>query len=151
MNHKHHEDLQHIRSMMERSSRFISLSGISGIIAGIVALIAAFIAYELIINDGGDYFENKHINLSGSLINKLMVICLVTLIVAIFFGIYFTIQKSKRNKLTIWNSLSKKLLMSLLIPLIAGGIFCLAEVFDTCYYLFKDDSLIISSVSRIFV
>jgi len=126
MNHKHHEDLQHIRSMMERSSRFISLSGISGIIAGIVALIAAFIAYELIINDGGDYFENKHINLSGSLINKLMVICLVTLIVAIFFGIYFTIQKSKRNKLTVWNSLSKKLLMSLLIPLIAGGIFCLA-------------------------
>ena len=101
MNHKHHEDLQHIRSMMERSSRFISLSGISGIIAGIVALIAAFIAYELIINDGGDYFENKHINLSGSLINKLMVICLVTLIIAIFFGIYFPIQKSKRNKLTV--------------------------------------------------
>jgi|SRR6185312_1426055 len=126
MNDKHHEDLQHIRSMMERSSRFISLSGISGIIAGIIALIASFIAYKLIKSNGGDYFGNKHINLLGALITKLIITSLATLVIAIFFGIYFTIQKSKKNNLTIWNSLSKKLLTSLLIPLIAGGIFCVA-------------------------
>lgn len=126
MNDKHYEDLQHIRSMMERSSRFISLSGISGIIAGIVALIASFIAYDLIKSSGGDYFGNKHINLSASLTGKLIITCLATLVIAVFFGIYFTVQKSKRNNLTIWNSLSKKLLSSLLIPLVAGGIFCLA-------------------------
>lgn len=126
MNDKHHEDLQHIRSMMERSSRFISLSGISGVIAGIVALIASFIAFQLIKNSGGNYFGDKHINLSASLINKLIITCLATLIIAVFVGIYFTVQKSKRNKLSVWNSLSKKLLVSLLVPLLAGGIFCLA-------------------------
>src|SRR6185312_4546315 len=126
MNDKHHEDLQHIRSMMERSSRFISLSGISGVIAGIVALIASFIAFQLIKNSGGNYFGDKHINLFASLINKLIITCLATLIIAVFVGIYFTVQKSKRNKLSVWNSLSKKLLVSLLVPLLAGGIFCLA-------------------------
>jgi len=112
--------------MMERSSRFISLSGISGVIAGIVALIASFIAFQLIKNSGGNYFGDKHINLSASLINKLIITCLATLIIAVFVGIYFTVQKSKRNKLSVWNSLSKKLLVSLLVPLLAGGIFCLA-------------------------
>lgn len=126
MNDKHHEDLEHIRSMMERSSRFISLSGISGIIAGVIALIAAFLAYYFIKNSGGDYFGNKHINLSSSLLTKLIITCIATLIIALFFGVYFTVKKSKRNKVNIWNSLSKRLLISLFIPLAAGGIFCLA-------------------------
>ena len=38
------DDLKEIRSMMEKSSRFISLSGLSGISAGIIALVGAFIA-----------------------------------------------------------------------------------------------------------
>lgn len=126
MNNKHQEDLEHIRSMMERSSRFISLSGKSGVIAGIVALIAAFLSYYLLKNSGGEYFGNKHISISSALITKLIIICLATLIIAIFFGIYFTIQKSKRNNQKIWNSLSKRLLVSLFVPLVAGGIFCIA-------------------------
>lgn len=123
---KHHEDLEHIRSMMERSSRFISLSGISGIFAGVIALAAASLAYYFIKDSGGNYFGNKHINLSASLATKLILTCLVTLIVALFFGIYFTIQKSKRNHVKIWSSLSKRLLISLFVPLGAGGIFCIA-------------------------
>lgn len=126
MNNKHQEDLEHIRSMMERSSRFISLSGKSGIIAGIVALIAVSISYYFIKNSGGEYFGNKHINLSAPLLTKLVITSAATLIIAIFFGIYFTIQKSKRNNQKIWNSLTKRLLVSLFIPLAAGGIFCIA-------------------------
>jgi len=129
MNNKHQEDLEHIRSMMERSSRFISLSGKSGVIAGIVALIAAFLSYYLLKNSGGEYFGNKHINLSSSLLIKLIITSGATLIIAIFFGIYFTIQKSKRNNQKIWNSLTQRLLLSLFIPLAAGGIFCIALFF----------------------
>lgn len=112
--------------MMERSSRFISLSAKSGVIAGIVALIAAFLSYYLLKNSGEEYFGNKHINLSASLLTKLVITSVATLIIAVFFGIYFTIQKSKRNNHKIWNSLSKRLLVSLFIPLAAGGIFCIA-------------------------
>ena len=126
MNNKHQDDIEHIRSMMERSSRFISLSGMSGVIAGIVALIAALVSYYLIKNNGGEYFGNKHIILSGPLLTKLVITLVITLIVALFFGIYFTIQKSKRNHQKVWNSLSKRLLISLFIPLAAGGIFCIA-------------------------
>lgn len=126
MNNKHQKDLEHIRSMMERSSRFISLSGKSGVIAGIVALAAAFFSYYLLKNSGGEYFGSKHINLTASLLTRLIITSAATLIIALFFGIYFTIQKSKRNNQKIWNSLTKRLLVSLFIPLAAGGIFCIA-------------------------
>jgi len=64
MNQKHQEDLSHIRSMMERSSRFISLSGLSGVFAGLSALIGGLYAYQLLgVNsisymDGHSYDEN---------------------------------------------------------------------------------------------
>ena len=45
---QHLDALQDIRRMMQRSSRFISLSGLSGIAAGIWALIGAYFAYDWI-------------------------------------------------------------------------------------------------------
>lgn len=45
MEHNYLQTLGEIRSMMERSSRFISLSGLSGIGAGIAALAGATLAY----------------------------------------------------------------------------------------------------------
>lgn len=129
MNNKHQDDIEHIRSMMERSSRYISLSGMSGVIAGIVALIAALVSYYLIKNNGGTYFGNTPIDLPAPLLTKLIVTCLATLLIAIFFGVYFTIQKSKRNHQKIWNSLSKRLVVNLFIPLVAGGIFCIALLY----------------------
>lgn len=126
MTDKHQDDLDHIRSMMERSSRFISLSGVSGVIAGIIALIATGVGHYFIRSSGGDFFGDNTINRNPGLINKLMITCLFTLIAAIFFGIFFTIKKSKKNKLKIWNGLTRRLLISMFVPLVAGGIFCLA-------------------------
>ncbi len=40
-----HDELSAIRGLMERSSKFISLSGLSGILAGVYALIGATIVY----------------------------------------------------------------------------------------------------------
>src|ERR1700759_3425393 len=48
---KIHDDLTAIRSLMERSQKFISLSGLSGILAGIYALIGAAAAYVILYND----------------------------------------------------------------------------------------------------
>ena len=47
------EELQHIKRMMERSSRFISLSGLSGIAAGICAIAGAWFANDVITQNGG--------------------------------------------------------------------------------------------------
>ena len=57
MNEKHQEDLSHIRSMMERSSRFISLSGLSGVFAGFTALLGGIYVYLLFKENGIDYFD----------------------------------------------------------------------------------------------
>jgi predicted lysophospholipase L1 biosynthesis ABC-type transport system permease subunit len=129
MDKKHQEDIEHIRSMMERSSRFLSLSGKSGILAGIVALVAAYLSYYFLKESGGAYLGDKNLNLSSPLLTELIITGLATLIIALFFGVYFTIEKSKRNKVKVWNSLSKKLLINLLVPLAAGGIFCIALLY----------------------
>src|SRR6202012_4106338 len=43
-----YDDISSIKTIMERSTKFISLSGLSGVMAGIYALISAAIAYSLI-------------------------------------------------------------------------------------------------------
>jgi predicted lysophospholipase L1 biosynthesis ABC-type transport system permease subunit len=42
---QHLEDIAEIRAMMERSTRFLSLSGLSGVFAGTFGLIASGLAY----------------------------------------------------------------------------------------------------------
>ena len=51
------EDLQTIREIMERSSKFLSLSGLSGIFAGVCALIGAAIAWFFIMDSGNVQYD----------------------------------------------------------------------------------------------
>ena len=55
---QHLQDLTEIRSIMERSSRFISLSGLSGVFAGMFALVGSYIAYERILQDNPSEYLN---------------------------------------------------------------------------------------------
>jgi hypothetical protein len=126
MNEKHQEDLNHIRSMMERSSRFISLSGLSGVFAGICALIGGSYVYILLQNHGIEYIANVRRVYSRELITELLIVAGLVLIFALSFGIFFTIRKSKRNNLPIWTSTTKNLLFNLAVPLLVGGVFCVA-------------------------
>ena len=120
MNSKHHDDLAHIRLMMERSSRFISLSGMSGILAGVLALIATYAAWYFIENtSSGD-----------QLFVQLAATAVITLILALFFGVYLTVRKSRKDNVSIANTLTKRLILSLAIPLLAGAVFTIA----LCYH-----------------
>lgn len=127
MKNKHLEDLEHIRSMMERSSRFISLSGVSGVIAGIVALVASGFAYYFMYASTG-YFNETLFN-DRSLLSKLLILGISALACAIFAGIFFTVRKSKKNNIKIWTATTRRLLINLAIPLFAGGIFCIAMIY----------------------
>lgn len=135
MDSKYQEDLAHIRSMMEKSSRFISLSGLSGIFAGVFALIGAGVAYYLMLTHNVNYFEGNRIEYSNELVVKLLIVALGVLVLSISFGIYFTIQKSKKKQLSFWNPLTKNVLLNLSIPLLSGGVFCLALLFHHINYL----------------
>lgn len=120
------KDIKAIRSMMEQSSRFISLSGWSGVFAGIYALIAASTAYYILVKNKIEYFEQTTHYISFDLIFQLFLIGLITLILAISTGIFLSVRKSKKKQLQIWNHITKRLMIHLFVPLIAGGFFCLA-------------------------
>ncbi|KDN56063.1 hypothetical protein [Flavobacterium seoulense] len=142
MNQKHQEDLLHIRSMMERSSRFISLSGLSGVFAGLSALIGGLYAYQLLEKNGINYFEAKSVSISSSLVSELFWTGIVIFIFALLFGILFTVRKSKKYNLPIWTSTTKNMLLNLCIPLVAGGIFCLALIFHQMYVIIAPATLL---------
>lgn len=142
MTEKHQEDLVHIRSMMERSSRFISLSGLSGVFAGLSALLGGVYVYQLFKANGIEYFEDNHQLYSTSLITKLILTAFVILFFALAFGIFFTVRKSKKLNLPIWTSATKNMLFNLAIPLIAGAVFCFALVYHQMFILVAPSTLI---------
>ena len=149
MNQKHQEDLAHIRSMMERSSRFISLSGLSGVFAGLSALIGGLYVYQLFKINGVDYFSDEIIEIPSKLVSELFVTGIAILISAFVFGVAFTIRKSKKYNLPIWTSATKKMLFNLAIPLFAGGIFCLALLYHSIYGFVAPATLIFYGLALI--
>lgn len=129
---EHLDTLREIRSLMERSSRFISLSGLSGITAGIFALLGAGMAYVYL---GRMPFAGQFYNSTSaeetyrwgiSLPIFFLIDALVVLTGALIGGIYFTTRKARRKGLPIWDALTRRLLISLAIPLAAGGLFAVA-------------------------
>lgn len=118
---KYLDDLQEIRSIMDRSSRFISLSGISGIAAGVVALAGAFFAYQKVYS-----VQNLTTGSSvGESSMTLVVIALGTLVTALLAALYFTRQKARKNRQGLWDAQAKRMVINLFIPLVAGGVLCL--------------------------
>jgi len=142
MNQKHQEDLAHIRSMMERSSRFISLSGLSGVFAGLSALIGGIYVYQLFKANGMDYLSDEHKLYSTNLVSELIWIGVIILICAFVFGTFFTVRKSRKYNLPIWTSATKKMLFNLAVPLVVGGIFCLALMYHGYFGLVAPATLI---------
>lgn len=118
--------LKDIRQMMDRSSRFISLSGLSGVFAGVIALIGAYFANDEInkfINKRGyGYGVDGEMNLEFNLIK----LGIFVLVIALAGGVLFTYRKSQKNNLPIWDKTSKSLLINLFVPLVAGGLFIIA-------------------------
>lgn len=124
MKEKYIEDLKEIKDIMNRSSRFISLSGLSGVSAGIMALAGAYFAYQTIFKEQ-DLLTYGRVELSFEGITHLLLIAIGTLILSAGTAIFFTTRKTKKRNQAIWDLHSKRLLINLLIPLITGGLLCL--------------------------
>lgn len=124
-NNKHLEDLTHIRSMMERSSQFLSLSGLSGVFAGIYAIIGAAIVY---LDIPGGYAEYIRSTSGGEDQNKkflfLVAIAVLVLIASLVTGYLFTSKKAKKQGLKVWDKSAKNMMMNLFVPLVTGGALC---------------------------
>lgn len=149
MKNKPEQDIEHIRHMMERSSRFLSLSGLSGIFAGIFALVAAFVAYTIFKSHGIDYFNHGRFTYTPEMLAQLTALSLITLAAAIGSAIFFTAKKSRKTNVVLWNSLSKRLLLNFSVPLVAGGIFCIGLYVNFQYALIAPVMLIFYGLALI--
>lgn len=124
---EHLDTLKDIKHIMERSSRFISLSGLSGISAGVCALVGAWFANDLIYDFLKQFDELSYNSFEFSKLKlNLLIMSAAVLAAAIISSLYFTSRRAKRNQQKLWDHTSKRLLLNLLIPLMAGGLFILA-------------------------
>ena len=124
MKEKYNQDLKEIKDIMNRSTRFISLSGLSGVSTGIIALAGAFLAYRTIFREQ-DYLVYHLVDLKGESVMYLLLIAIGTLILSIGTAIFFTTRKTKKQNQRVWDHQTKRLLINLSIPLITGGLLCL--------------------------
>jgi len=134
--------LHDIKSMMERSSRFISLSGWSGVAAGVCALVGAWFANReipLFLHENypaNDLERGKYIFRHGSaaLFNQLFLIAIIVLIAALISAFFFTFLRSKKTGTPLWGNTAKRLSINMAIPLIVGGLFIM-QMLKLEYYV----------------
>ena len=143
---QHLEALQDIRQMMQRSSRFISLSGLSGIAAGMWALAGAYIAHNWIrdarVETTGGYTRGYPAFYNDQLVWNLLLLATAVAGAALLTAFYFTWRRTKETKTALWNHTSKQLAINTLIPLAAGGLFLLAMLQQNEWRFIAPGSLI---------
>lgn len=124
--------------MMEKSTRFLSLSGLSGVVAGITAVAGAVFAWLYVLNNPSDAGLDRYQQMMILLADAMIV-----LLISVGFLVYFSAKKARKSNQKLFNKVTLKTLYNLSIPLIAGGIFSLV-----CLY--RGDVEIIASVTLIF-
>lgn len=119
-------DIARMRSMMERSSKFLSLSGLAGIMAGIYALAGAWIAYK-VFHFNPDQVVDNTIQSGGLPSGLLKTICIAIAILILTIGTAILLSYKKANKAgeKIWNPTARRLVINMSVPLIAGGLLIL--------------------------
>lgn len=125
--------LRDIRAIMERSAKFITLSGWSGIWAGAVGLAGAYVAY-LWLKELPEIYYNTYRTAPSGVISageyndisyRFIALAITVLVVALAGGYYFTWKKTRNNGHKMWNSASRRMLGHMAVPMVAGGLFSL--------------------------
>ncbi len=113
------QDIVEIRSMMERSTKFLSLSGFSGVLAGVYALIGVYFSNKII------GFNPDSIQYTHEKFQEIILIALIVMIGAIGTAIILSISKANKTGEKFWNASAKRLVVNMSVPLVAGGLLLL--------------------------
>jgi len=126
------KELGEIRLLMEKSSKFVSISGLSGVLIGCYALLGTLLGYYAIASP--ETVINRFA--SGLTIPTLfLIVALLILTLSLLTGWLMARKKAKKNKQSIWNITSKSLLFAVSIPLITGGVLALVLLSQGYYHL----------------
>lgn len=137
------DTLRDIRAMMEKSSRFISLSGWSGVAAGVCGLAGAFFAHQILGGGGADYQRGALNTVAEEeLRHALLLLAAGVFACAFVTAFIFTYLRSRREGIAIWGATAKRLLFNTMLPMIAGGVLILKLVMIESYELIAPCTLI---------
>lgn len=121
------KDIAEVRSMMERSSKFLSLSGLAGIMAGIYALSGACIAYKVFgFNPGEIVFHTAETGAADMM--KVIFLALTVLILALSTAAVLSWKKASIRQEKFWNPTAERLMINMAVPLISGGLLILVLI-----------------------
>ncbi|RDV12608.1 hypothetical protein DXT99_22365 [Pontibacter diazotrophicus] len=127
--------LHEIRNIMDRSSRFISLSGLSGVAAGVSALIGAGVVKWYLVTHDINYQQNLSLHLTRESILFMLSVAGFVFILALCSATYFTARNARKTNHRVWDSKTERMLVNLFIPLAAGGVFCAILIYHNLLYL----------------
>lgn len=127
--HDYQKDIASIRTMMERSAKFLSLSGLAGVLAGVYALIGAAIAYRLVQYPRSLFDYRMYSIGERDTLLRLVLLGAVVLIASLSTGLWLSHRKAKKRGIALWNNASRIMLINISIPLLTGGIFVLIMLF----------------------
>lgn len=130
---EYEKDIASIRTMMERSAKFISLSGLSGVLAGTYALLGSGVAYYLIQYPLPITAYRQESIQQPSVILALMLIGIAVLVTSLATGFWLSYRKARQHNTSVWNETSKRLIINLMTPLMTGGIFILILLYNNHY------------------
>ena len=127
---KPEQEIADIKSMMEQSTRFLSLSGLAGILAGAYSLAAAALAYFWIYYPEVPFGNQMNGIQEEHTINKLVSMALVVLFLAVGTAWFLSRKKSERNAHKFWTPAGKRFVQALFIPVLTGLVSCLALILN---------------------
>ncbi|SFN69708.1 hypothetical protein SAMN05428949_3179 [Chitinophaga sp. YR627] len=141
---QHLQTLSDIKRIMERSSRFLSLSGLSGVFAGASALAGAGAALVLFRSYYDKWEVRGHYDDTdfSTLRLQLILLGLVVMFLAAAGGLYFTWRRAKKNNLPVYDATSRKVLINGMIPMAAGGAFIVGLMYNNMDVLIAPSCLI---------
>lgn len=131
------QDIKDIKQMMSQSTQFISLSGLSGVLAGIYAIIGGLYVNYLTAN----HYE-RYITLESDTFKQIVLTAALVLIASLITAYAMTVKKAAKLGENVWNPSAKRLLINFAIPLFTGGIFCLLLLRQAHYGLIAPITLL---------
>jgi hypothetical protein len=141
------QEIQKIRELMQDRSRFLSLSGLSGILAGIYALLGAAIAFKLTQTSETIAYNDLRAHVPSDILIELLMVAMAVFISALITALYFTHRKAKKHDEKVWNKASFNALKSFCIPFFAGGIFVIMLIVKSYFFLIAPSCLIFYGVA----
>lgn len=137
------KEIGQIRALMERSSKFISISGLSGVLIGCYAILGAFAGYFTVYGLRSQFGYRDYYVTDTTVIYKLVIIAGLVLVASLLTGWWMAKKKAKKVGQPVWNQTSRSLLFAVGVPLVTGGLL-------SCILIWRGDYSLIASSLLIF-